>query len=133
MAKRQGKAEAISVARSSMIFRMADYLAEVDPKALGTLGVYVLTKLQQVDVRTYNCLGAQVARNTLNECGVPDAMDQLKQKLTAGDTDGAAEVAEWLGGLVVGIDCLASGVEIKAPVEPQQPAVRKTGGKGFVM
>ncbi len=115
----------------AFVLEIADRLAEVDPEGFGMLVARSLAKMAELDPTGYDWLIVLLIRNTLEQSGFFEALGNLKQKLAAGDANGARQVAEAISQWTVEIDSLASQAA-QVAAEQQHPATDKAS-KAYVM
>ena len=150
MAKRKSKSEEGMGARAKRALQFVDRLAERDqiafglltgyalkkaadlePESLATILTGALRKLAESDRPAYDGLGGQIVWNTLKDSGFLEVLAELKQKIAAHDTQGAAEMLERVGVWVKGIESLAAGGPVQALIDAQEASSK--AGKTFVM
>jgi len=111
-------------------------LAKRDLDAFVTLYFQAMVLLMELDRAGYEYLMAGVMVETFRDCGFFEALEQLKQKLDAGDIQGAMERLEAIKTWAVSIEKLASQERFQVLLAEHEQAVqgrRKGVNRVYVM
>jgi hypothetical protein len=111
-------------------------LAKRDLDAFVTLYFQAMVLLMELDRAGYEYLIAGVMVETFRDCGFFEASEQLKQKLEAGDIQGALERLEAIRTWAASIERLASQERFQVLLAEHEQAVqgrRKGVNRVFVM